>query len=136
MMEYLVEGVPCRVLLFIDTCHAGGILGGKTMQRNPYPNLHSEELGAFVFAAASPGESAFERDGNGLFTKALLATLEDPASDQDKPADHYLSYLELSISLNQRMKKLSGQTQEPYIEKPQGLGKDIALFRLPGGSLN
>lgn len=135
MMEYLVEGVPCRVLLFIDTCHAGGILGGRTMQRNPYRNLHSAELGAFVFAAASPGESAFEGDGNGVFTKALLATLGDPASDQD-PADRCLSYGEMFLALNQRVKNLSGKTQEPYIEKPQGLGKDVALFRLPGAALN
>lgn len=135
-MDYLVRSVPCRVLLFVDTCHAGGILGGRAMQRNPYRNLHSQELGAYVFAAASPGESAFERAGNGLFTRALLATLDDPESDQDNPADHCLSYSELSLSLDRRVKNLSGQTQEAYIEKPQGQGKDIALFRLPSGGLN
>jgi hypothetical protein len=68
MVEHLVESVPCRVLLFIDTCHAGGILGGRALHTNPYRNLHSTELGAFVFAAASPGELAFEIAGKGIFT--------------------------------------------------------------------
>lgn len=136
LMEQLVDDVPCRVLFFIDTCHAGGVLGGRTLRRNPYRNLHSQELGAFVFAAVSPGELAFERHGNGVFTKSLLAILADPASDLDKPADNRLSYGELYVALNQRVRDLSGGTQYPYIEKPQGLGKDVTIFRLPNVTAN
>ncbi len=70
-----------KTLLFLDTCHAGNVLGGT--QRTALDitgvinELASAESGAVVFAASAGQQYSLESDkwGNGAFTKTLVEGL-------------------------------------------------------------
>ncbi|MCA9219994.1 MAG: caspase family protein, partial [Planctomycetales bacterium] len=115
----LVEDMPCKVLLFVDTCHGGGITGAKSPYiEDPWRDLVSEEVGAILFASSQPRELSLESDNwqHGAFTKALLDVLSDAKGDVSH--DGYLSVTELDLQLSERVKQLTAGQQHPVSVKP------------------
>jgi len=73
-----------RVLLFVDTCHAGFVTGWRTTdQLIDRPN---RKAGVLVFAASRGEEASIERQDweHGAFTKVLLEAMEGKADAIDK----------------------------------------------------
>ncbi|HZZ80251.1 MAG TPA: caspase family protein [Gemmataceae bacterium] len=73
----------CQVLLMLDACHSAGIGGGKLAQRGLKPatddivrDLTDDEYGIAIMCAAMGHEKAEAIRGHGLFTQAVLDTLE------------------------------------------------------------
>ena len=74
---------PCQVFLMLDACHSAGFgEKGKLSGRKLAPAtdeatraMTEDEIGVAVMCAAMGKEAALEKDGNGLFTRAVLDAL-------------------------------------------------------------
>jgi hypothetical protein len=119
-----VQSIPGKVILFVDTCHAGNVFGSRTrglQDVNGFINeLVSAENGAVVFAAATGRQVALEDDrwGNGAFTKALVEGLNG-AADFQKTGRITINMLDLYIS--ERVKELTAGLQSPSTTKPHDI---------------
>jgi WD40 repeat protein len=124
----LIRDLPCRVLVFADTCHSGG-LRGLDVPLDALRPLYSEEAGAIVFASSLPSEVSLEdpKWQHGAFTKALLETLNSRASDIN--GDGFLSVTELDHHLATRVRELTQDRQHPATGKPSTV-PDFNLFKV------
>lgn len=125
-VKELLRDLPCKVLLFVDTCHSGGITGARAVWDDPLQDLVAEEFGAVVFSSSLPREVSLEdaRWGHGAFTRALLDALA-PASDSN--GDGYLSLSELEQQVYQRVKQLTQGRQHAVVERPPTI-RDFSFF--------
>lgn len=112
-----------KVLLFLDSCHAGNVLGDRRVRGlgdvNRFVNeLASAENGVVVFTASTGIQSSQESSAwnNGAFTKALVEGLRGQA-DFRKSGRVTVSMLDLYIS--ERVKELTGGAQTPTTAKPE-----------------
>ena len=117
-INLLLEDMPCKVLLYVDTCHGGAITGAKSAIDDPWRDLVSEEVGAILFASSHPREISLEDPAwqHGAFTKAFLEMMSGRESDMD--GDGYLSVTEMDYQLSRRVKQLTGGKQHPVTKKP------------------
>jgi WD40 repeat protein len=142
-LEGLFAGIPARRrLLLLDTCHAGPIddepvaqlaqgvtreAGARAIRssgerastsfetmRGLFADL-SRGSGAVVLAAASGDQYAYEREGGGVFTSAVLEALAGGAADRD--GDGAVSVVELQSSVAERVKALTGGAQAPTFRR-------------------
>jgi WD40 repeat protein len=116
----LAESLHCRrTMVFLDTCHAGGIAGARPNYPESLRELTSDEVGAVMFGACKPRESSQENSewGHGAFTKAILETFGDPSKDLPPP-DGLLSIDELMFPLGHRVADLTGNEQHPVVNRP------------------
>ncbi|RUA17181.1 MAG: hypothetical protein DSY55_02560 [Clostridia bacterium] len=121
-IENTLTGLPGKVVAFVDTCHAGGIMGrrlrGASMNiDNIAQNLSDAENGVVFFASSTGRQNALEDDRwqNGAFTKALVEGLSGKA---DINTDRAISITELDYYLSERVKQLTGGKQTPATAKP------------------
>ncbi len=117
-VSQLLETLPCKVLLFVDTCHAAGITGAKAIVRDPLYELTSDEYGAIVFSSSLSREISREDDAwqHGAFTKAILDTFASP--DADLNTDGFLSLTEMEQSVCDRVEEMTGGEQHPVMKRP------------------
>ncbi|MCA9268435.1 MAG: caspase family protein [Planctomycetales bacterium] len=130
----LVEDMPCNVLLFVDTCHGGGVTGAKSPYvEDPWRDLVADEVGGIIFASSHPREMSLEDDQwrHGAFTKAFIDALGDAAADVNR--DGYISVNELDLQLSDRVKQLTAGRQHPVTEKPATI-RNFNLAKAPGAA--
>jgi hypothetical protein len=114
----LLEKLPCKVLLFVDTCHAAGITGAKAILRDPLYELTSDEYGTIVFSSSLSREISREDEKwqHGAFTKAILDTFT--ATDTDLNGDGFLSLTEMEQSVCDRVQEMTEGEQHPVMKRP------------------
>jgi WD40 repeat protein len=133
-VKELLRDLPCKVLVFADTCHSGGITGEKaTFVDDPLRDLVSEEYGAVVFCSSLPREVSLEDPtwGHGAFTKALIDTFNSPDSDNNH--DGYLSIVEVEDHVDRRVKELTQGRQHSVVDRPPTI-PNFSFYRLLAGS--
>lgn len=133
-IQSLVEVFPCKIVMFVDTCHSAGILGAKGVF-DPLRDLVAPEVGAIVFASSQARELSKEKDewGHGAFTKALLEAATSKASDKFDPLDGCLSSIELTGVLSNRVKDLTEGLQHPIHFKPETI-RDFNVLQIVDAS--
>jgi uncharacterized caspase-like protein len=114
--------LPGRTLLFIDTCHAGNVLGDR---RNGeltrlINDISSPENGVVVFAASSGPQDSQESDdwNNGAFTYALVSGLRGKA---DPLRAGRITYKGLDYFVAEEVRRLTNGLQTPVSLSPLGL---------------
>ncbi|MES2935224.1 MAG: caspase family protein, partial [Pseudomonadota bacterium] len=117
--------LPGKALFFVDTCHAGNVLGTG---RRAIPNdittvvneLTSAENGVIVFAAATGRQFAQESAalGNGVFTKSLIEGIGGKA---DSARSGRVTHKMLDLYTSERVKQLTKGAQSPVTIVPQGV---------------
>lgn len=117
--------LPGKAMFFIDTCHAGNVLGTGTrslrMDTTAVVNeLSSADNGVIVFAAATGRQYAQESPdwGNGAFTKAILEGLRGQA-DYNKSGR--ITHKMLDLYVSERVKGLTEGAQSPVTIVPSGV---------------
>jgi uncharacterized caspase-like protein len=122
-----VSKLPCKVLVFVDACHSGGV--GARLVEDPLRELVTDEVGAILFASSVPREESLERPqwGHGAFSKAILDTLGDAASDLP-PQDGQLTINELEYWIDSRVQELTRGQQHPATRRPSTI-PNFAVFR-------
>ena len=119
-VESLIQDIPSKFLLFVDTCHSAGITGAKGARGvDPLRELVSEDTGAIVLSSSMAREVSLEdsRWSHGAFTKALLDIFRGGA-DGDHNKDGYLSLTELNDELAERVKALTEGRQHTATKWP------------------
>ncbi|MFP5213540.1 MAG: caspase domain-containing protein, partial [Acidobacteriota bacterium] len=118
-----LTSLPGKVLLFLDTCHAGGVMGNRTRAvpgadlSELVNDLVAAENGIVVFASSTKKQFSLENDkwGNGAFTKALIEGISGQA-DEKNSGKITVSMLEYYIA--ERVKSLTEGQQTPTTCKP------------------
>ena len=129
-IEHWCLKLPCKSVLFVDTCHGAGVTGAGSTVRNPLMNLTRDEHGVVVYASSGHRELSLELTaiGHGAFTRAILDTFTQPLSDQE--GDGALSLTELHRNLRQRVRTLTDNRQTPRFQIPVTID-DFDIYRLP-----
>ena len=113
--------LPGKAVLFVDTCHAGDVMGGKKTGSdvNAVVNeLSSAENGVVVFASSTGRQYSIEDTawGNGAFTKALVEGISGKA---DYTGKGRITIASLDLWLSERVQELTGGKQTPTTAKPR-----------------
>ena len=83
-----IAGRAKNVIIFLDSCHAGGVLQsekgifGKGLDYGYYKPFADAQGEVTTIASCQAAQLAYEGDGNGIFTRCLLDAL-DGAADND-----------------------------------------------------
>ena len=110
-----------KSLFFVDTCHAGNIMGGRRAAPLDITavinELSSAENGTVVFASSSGNQYSLEDDawGNGAFTKAVVEGLNGKA---DYMGRGKITINMLDLYISERVKELTHGKQTPTTTKP------------------
>jgi hypothetical protein len=120
-MKNAVASLAGKTVLFIDTCHAGNVMGARApaMDITGVVNeLASAENGAVVFASSTGRQYSFEdlAWGNGAFTKAAVEGLEGKA---DYTGKGRITINMLDLYISERVKELTKGKQTPATAKPK-----------------
>ena len=120
-----LASLPGKALFFVDTCHAGNILG--TGRRAIAPDLTgvvnelaSAENGVIVFAASTGRQTSSESAewGNGVFTKSVI---EGVSGRADSLRSGRVTHKMLDLYASERVKELTQGAQSPVTIVPQGV---------------
>jgi uncharacterized caspase-like protein len=120
-MKNTVASMAGKTILFIDTCHAGNVMGARAVATDItgiVNELASAENGAVVFASSTGKQYSFEDPhwGNGAFTKAVVEGINGKADYLGK-GKITINMLDLYVS--ERVKELTIGKQTPATAKPQ-----------------
>ena len=120
-MKNTVASLAGKTILFIDTCHAGNVMGaraGRPDITGVVNELASAENGAVVFASSTGKQYSFEDPdwGNGAFTKAAVEGINGKA---DYTGKGRITINMLDLYISERVKELTKGKQTPATAKPQ-----------------
>ena len=120
-MKNTVASLAGKTILFIDTCHAGNVLGARALAPDitgVVNELTSAENGAVVFASSTGRQYSFEDSnwGNGAFTKAVVEGINGKA---DYAGEGRITINMLDLYISERVKELTRGKQTPATAKPQ-----------------
>jgi WD40 repeat protein len=122
-----LDNLAGKALFFIDTCHSGAVIGGKTraLARGSdldgvINELMGAESGVVVFSASTGRQVALEDPswGNGAFTKAVVEGLEGKA---DFRQSGRVTHKMLDLYITERVKELTKGAQSPVTQAPGGV---------------
>jgi len=111
-----VTAIAGKVILFMDACHSGGVMGAtRSIAANIdglVNELASAENGAVVFTSSTGRQFSLENPSwnNGAFTKALVEGIEGKADLFNRRS---ISIKTLDVYITQRVKELTGGRQAP-----------------------
>jgi hypothetical protein len=120
-MKNTVASLAGKTILFIDTCHAGNVMGARAVATDitgVVNELASAENGAVVFASSTGKQYSFEDSnwGNGAFTKAVVEGINGKA---DYTGKGRITINMLDLYVSERVKELTRGKQTPATAKPQ-----------------
>jgi uncharacterized caspase-like protein len=126
-LQAALRAIAGRVVLLLDTCHSGNVLGRDSLTR--FINELTTENRIVVFAAATGDQVARESPAwqNGAFTKAIIEGLRGAADYHD---DARIMMSELETYTGVRVNELTGGAQTPTLAKPNA-APDYVLSALP-----
>jgi hypothetical protein len=103
----------CKVLLFMDCCHAGAMSGAKST----FKPIQLVSTNAVQYYSCSAGERSYEstKRPNGIFTAALIDALNGKARDKDRN----ISTMGLSNYITHTV-SAERSDQSPYCDNTQG----------------
>jgi WD40 repeat protein len=120
-MKNTVVSLAGKTILFIDTCHAGNVMGTRAVAPDitgVVNELTSAENGAVVFASSTGRQYSFEDSnwGNGAFTKAVVEGINGKA---DYTGKGRITINMLDLYISEKVKELTKGKQTPATAKPQ-----------------
>ncbi len=123
LLRRTLTSLPGRTLMFVDTCHAGNVVGTFRRQLDnteAINELASAENNIIVFASSTGLQESMEdlAWGNGAFTKALLEGLRGEA---DLKKRGRITYKQLDAYVADRVDELTRGQQTPVTPVLQGV---------------
>ncbi len=128
-----IRSIRGKIVLFLDTCHSGNVLGaaGKAAVdvNKLVSNLGRPQHGLVVFASSTGDQRSIESEAwkNGAFTKAVVEGLDGEAKLGDRP---YVTTTMLAGYVKERVRDLTANMQWPTISMPLNF-TDIRLAVVP-----
>jgi len=129
-----VGSIAGKVLVFMDACHSGNLMGklkrrGLVVLNSVINEMASAENGAVVFSSATGRQYALENVewGNGAFTKGVVEGIRGKA---DYRATGRITVNMLDLYVSERVKELTQGQQTPTTVKPPNVPDfPVALVR-------
>ncbi|MFT4737787.1 MAG: WD40 repeat protein [Paraglaciecola sp.] len=127
----LLGSLPCKVLLFLDTCHSGA-LGGSIASNEKYVkntealrDMGSNEVGVVIMSGSTGEESSLESAEweHGVFTLSLIEGIKEGKADIKSDGLIFLRELDFFVSNN--VYELTNGKQNPTTQKPSTISKLI-----------
>lgn len=123
LIRRTLTSLPGRTLMFVDTCHAGNVVGSSRQRLDnteAINELASIENNLIVFASSTGMQESIEdlAWGNGAFTKALLEGLRGEA---DLKKRGRITYKQLDAYVADRVDELTSGKQTPVTPVLQGI---------------
>jgi hypothetical protein len=117
---------PCQVLLMLDACQSGGFgtkgkLAGKGLKPatdDVTRSLTEDEVGVAVMCAAMGHERAQEKDGHGLFTRAVIEALRGGEGVPFNRSNRRVYIHHLQAFVFDVVSEQSGGRQHPFLSLP------------------
>jgi uncharacterized caspase-like protein len=117
---------PCQMLLMLDACHSAGFgerrkltqSGLRPATDDATRALTDDDIGVAVMCAAMGHEKAQEKDGHGLFTKAVLEVLELAPGVHKHPVNQRVYVHHLQSYVFDHVSARSGDRQHPFLSLP------------------
>jgi WD40 repeat protein len=133
-----LKSLGSQVLLILDACHSAGFgEKGKLSAQGLRPatddatrTLSDDDVGVAVMCAAMGNEKAQERDGNGLFTRALVEALTARDAPYNR-ANHRQYVHHLQGYVFDKVMADSDDKQHPFLHLPWVV-QSFALRDVPG----
>jgi uncharacterized caspase-like protein len=127
----VLSRAPTRVVVLLDACHAGNanfdrLAKNESMVKALLSGVHAPIL---IFAASKGRELSRERDGSGVFTRALVNALLGQ-SPVDLDNDGLLNPSELYSAVKRDVVAATGGQQTPWLARGDLLG-DFPLLERP-----
>ena len=127
--------LPGHAVLFVDTCHAGDVMGGKngaSVVDGVVNELSAVENGVVVFASSTGRQISLENAawGNGAFTKAIIEGIDGKA---DYTGKGKITVTSLDLWLSERVQELTNGKQTPTTAKPRTIPDFALALREVGG---
>jgi len=126
-IQQSVSAIAGKVVLFMDACHSGGVMGSTTGRRSAVVDivgfvneLASAENGVVVFTSSTGRQYSLEDPAwnNGAFTKALVEGLGGKA---DLLNQNSITIKTLDLYISQRVKELTKGKQTPTMIVPASI---------------
>jgi len=110
---------PCQVLLMLDACHSSaGLKNFRPAVDDITRNLTDDDCGVAVLCSAMGHEKALEKDGNGLFTRAVLDGLNRKEGVPFNTESRLFYVHHLHSYVFDRVSGQSGGRQHPFLSLP------------------
>lgn len=129
--------IPGKVFFFIDSCHAGNVMGKLTRSKGvdndgftrAVNELSSAETGVILLLSCTSRQTSRESPEwqNGAFTKAVVEGLDGKA---DLFGRGIITITSLEAYVAERVKELTSNTQTPTASKPETM-PDIPIAVRP-----
>jgi WD40 repeat protein len=127
----LLGSLPCKVLLFLDTCHSGALGASITSSEKYLKNtealreMGSNEVGVVIMSGSTGEESSLESEEwqHGVFTLSLIEGIKNKKADIKSDGLIYLRELDFFVSNN--VYELTNGKQNPTTQKPSTISKLI-----------
>jgi uncharacterized caspase-like protein len=127
----ILSKMPCRVLLFLDTCHSGALGASLASNENYVKNtealrkMGSNEVGVVIMSASTGDEYSLESPdwAHGVFTLSLIQGLKDGKADFR--GDGLIELRELDLFVSENVYELTNGQQNPTTQKPSTISKLI-----------
>ncbi len=111
--------IPCQVLLLLDACRAGGAIKNfRPVVDDLTRELTDDDCGVAVLSAAMANEQAQERDGHGLFTRAVVDALQPANGMHFNRHDHLVYVHHLHSYVFDEVARQSDRKQHPSLSLP------------------
>lgn len=123
--------LPCKVLLFLDTCHSGA-LGANLASNEQYAKntealrkMGSAEIGVVIMSGSTGDESSLESEewSHGAFTLSLIEGIQGKKADVKQ--DGIIELRELDLFISNNVYELTGGKQNPTTQKPSTISKFV-----------
>ena len=124
MIRSALSRIRGKVLLFVDTCHAGSAIGSFVTTNRDLTrlgnDLASSENGIVVFASSTGRQLSEENDawGNGAFTRAVVDGLSGKA---DLQRSGRVTFKALDLYVSDAVSRLTEGRQTPVTISPIGV---------------
>lgn len=115
-----MEGLSCRVVFFIDSCHAGNILGDLALDNNQaFKKIKQSSCQPVLFTASMPGYTSREYPElkHGVFTYSILECFKG----KNKYSEKQISIKALDLFISDEVSKMTRNTQLPCVLIPRAV---------------
>lgn len=127
----LLGSLPCKVLLFLDTCHSGALGASITSSEKYLKNtealreMGSNEVGVVIMSGSTGEESSLESAEweHGVFTLSLIEGIQNKKADLKN--DGLIELRELDFFVSNNVSELTRGKQNPTTQKPSTISKLI-----------
>jgi len=123
-----LAGLPSKVILMVDTCHSGNIMGQERRRdlTGAIKSIINSGTGSVIMTASTGRGYSIENKswGHGAFTKAMIEGLGNARADFNHNST--ISIKEIDLYVTDRVKELTNGKQKPTTIIPESI-PDFAL---------